>query len=79
MSIIKRSINIIAELLAHIINLSITSGIVPDKMKIACVIPLFKAGDCAISLYFQTTDQFLYSLVSQTFLSGLYIIVYCLI
>jgi hypothetical protein len=79
MSIIKRSINIIAELLDHIINLSITSGIVPDQMKIACVIPLFKAGDCAISLYFQTADQFLYSLASQNFLSGLYIIVYCLI
>jgi hypothetical protein len=33
-------ISIIAEPLVHIINLSITSGIVPDEMKIACVIPL---------------------------------------
>ena len=48
MSIIKQSINIIAEPFTHIINLSITSGIVPDEMRIACVIPLFKAGDCAI-------------------------------
>jgi len=46
-SIIKQSIRIIhvAEPLAHIINLSITRGIVPDQMKIARVVPLFKAGD----------------------------------
>ena len=43
-SIIKQSIQIIADPLAHIIN-SITHGIVPDQMKIARVIPLFKAGD----------------------------------
>ena len=43
-SIIKQSIQI-AEPLAHIINLSITSGIVPDQMKIARVVPLFKGGD----------------------------------
>ena len=44
-SIIKQSIQIIADPLAHIINLSITHGIVPDQMKIARVIPLFKAVD----------------------------------
>ena len=44
-SIIKQSIQIIADPLAHIINLSITHGIVPDQMKIALVIPLFKASD----------------------------------
>ena len=48
MSIIKRIIDIIAEPIAHIINLSITSFIVPDEMKIARVIPLFKAGDRSI-------------------------------
>ena len=48
MSIIKRIIDIIAEPIAHIINLSITGGIVPDEMKIARVIPLFKAGDRSI-------------------------------
>ena len=45
MSIIKESIQIISEPLAHIINLSIVHGIVPDQMKIARVIPLFKAED----------------------------------
>ena len=44
-SIIKKSIQIIAVPLAHIINLSISHGIVPDHMKIARVIPLFKGGD----------------------------------
>ena len=44
-SIVKQSIQIIADPLGHIINLSITHGIVPDQMKIARVIPLFKAGD----------------------------------
>ena len=48
MSIIKQFINILAEPLSHIFNLSFTSGIFPDDMKIACVIPLFKAGDRAI-------------------------------
>ena len=45
MSTIKESIQIISEPLAHIINLSIAHGIVPDQMKIARVVPLFKAED----------------------------------
>lgn len=32
-------------LLTHTINMSIVSGIVPDELKIARVIPLFKSGD----------------------------------
>jgi hypothetical protein len=31
--------------LAHIVNLSLKSGIVPDQLKIARVLPLFKSGD----------------------------------
>ena len=45
MSTIMQTINIISKPLTHIINLSITHGIVPNEMKIARVIPLFKAGD----------------------------------
>ena len=45
MSIIKESIQIIAEPLTYIMNLSISNGIVPDQMKIARVVPLFKADD----------------------------------
>jgi hypothetical protein len=45
MLIIKQTINIIAKPLTHIINLSITHGIVPNEMKIARFIPLFKSSD----------------------------------
>ncbi len=38
-SIIKQSINIISAPLAHVFNLSINHGIVPDEMKVARVIP----------------------------------------
>ncbi len=47
MSIIKQSINIISTPLAHVFNLSINHGIVPDEMKVARIIPLFKFGDSA--------------------------------
>ena len=47
-SIVKESIGIISEPLTHIINLSIQSGIVPDRMKIARVIPVFKSGDSSL-------------------------------
>ena len=45
MSMINESIQIILEPLAHIMNLSISHGILPDQMKIARVVPLFKADD----------------------------------
>ena len=45
MSIIKESIEIISGPLAHIMNLSIAHGVVPDQMKIPRVVPLFKADD----------------------------------
>ncbi len=34
--------------MTHIINLSLSHGIIPDEMKIARVIPIFKAGDQAV-------------------------------
>ena len=45
MSIIKESIQIISGPLAHIMNLSIAHGLVPDQMKLARMVPLFKADD----------------------------------
>ena len=48
MSIVKDSIGLISERLTHIINLSIQSGIVPDRMKMARVVPIFKSGDNAL-------------------------------
>ena len=48
MSIIKRSINSIFSPLTHIVNLSIVHGIVPNELKIARVVPIFKSGDKAL-------------------------------
>ena len=41
----KASMGIIAPLLADIINCSFDNGIVPDNIKIAKVIPIYKSGD----------------------------------
>ena len=43
MTIIKRTINQILAPLTHICNLSLTNGLVPSKMKIASVRPIYKA------------------------------------
>ena len=45
MSTIQQVIETISKPLSHIINLSLTYGIVPDQLKISRVVPLFKAGD----------------------------------
>jgi len=42
---VKNIIPSISGPLSEIVNLSLFTGIVPDKMKIAKVIPLFKSGD----------------------------------
>lgn len=43
----KDTISLIAEPLAHIFNnsFSVENGIVPDQMKIANVVPVFKSGN----------------------------------
>ena len=43
--ILKAIANVIVEPLAYCINLSLLSGIVPCKTKIAKIIPIFKSGD----------------------------------
>ena len=45
MYIIKYSFHLISAPLADIINLSLLKGIFPDKLKIAKIIPIFKAED----------------------------------
>ena len=42
---VNEFIGVISKPLTHIINLSLQSGIVPDQLKIARVIPLFKSGE----------------------------------
>lgn len=43
--LLKSIITSIIDTLVHIFNLSLSNGQVPDIMKIAKVIPLFKKGD----------------------------------
>ena len=43
--LIKTSAATIIDPLLHIFNLSFSPGLVPDKLKIAKVIPVFKKGD----------------------------------
>ena len=45
MAVVRHSMGIISRPLTHIINLCISHGMVPEEMKIARVIPLFKSGD----------------------------------
>ena len=51
MSIIKQSIHLISEPLTHIISVSIYHDIVPDEMKIARVIPVFKSDQSLFTNY----------------------------
>ena len=48
LNIVKSSFTSIVEPLTHCMNLSLMKGIVPNELKIAHVIPLFKAGDNAL-------------------------------
>ena len=43
--IVRLSISAIITPLTHIMNLSISSGVVPKEMKVARVTPIFKSGD----------------------------------
>ena len=43
--LLKNVINYIVDPLVHIFNLSLTSGVVPDCMKISKVIPVYKKGE----------------------------------
>ena len=57
MNVIKEIIDLIVQPLMYITNLSLSSGTVPDQMKIARVVPLFKTGDLSL---LPIIDQFLF-------------------
>ena len=44
-SFLKDGADSIAPYVSHVVNLSLLQGIVPDDMKLAKTIPLFKKGD----------------------------------
>ena len=46
--VVKQRINLIIAPLTHIMNLSLSSGLVPEQMKVARVIPLFKSGNLSL-------------------------------
>ena len=46
--ILKEIIDLIVQPLMYITNLSLSSGTVPDQMKIARVVPLFKTADLSL-------------------------------
>ena len=48
MDVVKQTINLIIAPLTHIMNLSLSSGLVPEQMKVARVIPLFKSGTLSL-------------------------------
>ena len=64
---IKDSSSIIAGPLCHIINLSIIQGVIPDDLKSARVVPLYKKND--------KTDVSNYRPVSIFFLASLSIFI----
>ena len=43
-TLVKKVIPLISDTLSEIINLSLSTGIVPENMKISKIIPLFKSG-----------------------------------
>ena len=45
MDIIRSSIDLIAEPLSFVINLSLSQGIFPTKLKLAKILPIFKSED----------------------------------
>ena len=45
--IVKAVIDLIKVPLVHVFNLSISSGVVPDQLKIARIVPIHKSGDSA--------------------------------
>ena len=59
MPVIKKTIDSVAGPFTRVINLFIFHGIVPDEVKIARVIPVFKAGDQSLFTNYRTISIFL--------------------
>ena len=64
MSLLKKVISKIVKPFAHICNVSFQTGVFPNKMKIAKVIPLYNSGE---KRFLQITGQYIYYHNSQKF------------
>ena len=58
--VVKQNIDIISKPLTRIINLSLSSGIVPKQLKIARIIPLFKSGDQDLYAFSKLLEKVVY-------------------
>ena len=56
MHVIKNTFEIVPEPLNNIINLSFSEGILPDKLKVAKVIPVLKADELDLFTNYRTTS-----------------------
>ena len=56
MYIIKKSFDLLANPLVNIINLSLSTGIFPDKLKTAKIIPIFKTGNKQLFTNYRPTS-----------------------
>ena len=57
MVIIKQVINYIAKQFAHVCSTSFEYGVFPDNMRVAKVVPLFKAGDRSVFSNYRPISQ----------------------
>ena len=73
-SILKATCDSFIRPLTHVLNISITKGIFPNKLNVARVVPLFKSGD---PMMFSNFDQFRFSLCFQKFWNASCVIGYC--
>ena len=48
-SIIKKTLDLISDPLLSIINLSLSSGVFPDRLKISKIIPIFKSDNASLA------------------------------
>ena len=48
-SIVKRTLDLISDPLLSIINLSLSSGVFPDRLKISKIIPIFKSDNASLA------------------------------
>ena len=74
--VVKSIKELIAYPLTHIFNCSLTSGIVPDKLKIARVVPIYKSGKLTFSAII---DLFRFSHFFQKFSNALSINVFIIL